>query len=310
MKNLLHIVKTSFFLLPLFYSLTHADIFIEPLKPIENIHKEKAELGKLLFFDPILSKDKKISCASCHKAEYGWADNTKVSLGVYAREGKVNSPTVLNAVYNFKQFWNGRVSTLQEQVEGPIHQSFEMDMNRTSVESRLNKSELYRTYFKNIYHKKSIVFSDVTDAIAEYEKTLTTENSRFDRYLKGELALSKEEKQGYKLFRTYGCITCHNGTNIGGNSFQKIGIVVPYENCFSDRYAITNREFDKCVYKVPTLRNISKTAPYFHDGSEATLVGAIKTMAYHNLGIELEEKDVKSIEAFLKSLDAKISEDK
>jgi len=287
-----------------------AESLIQPLEPIKNIDHKKAELGKLLFFDPILSRDKSINCASCHKAEYGWADNKVVSVGVYNRKGIINSPTVVNAVYNFKQFWNGRADTLKEQAKGPIHTAFEMDMDNKTLEERLNKSSLYVQYFKKIYKKERVEFDDVIDAIAEYEKRLTTKDSKFDRYLKGKATLTKEEERGYTIFKTYGCITCHNGQNIGGNSFQKIGIVISYDDCYLDRYEITKREFDKCVYKVPSLRNISKTAPYFHDGSAKTLQDAIKVMAYHNLGFKPRQDDVESLEAFLKTFDADLREER
>jgi cytochrome c peroxidase len=297
-----------FLLFVMLSSFCYAESLIQPLEPVKNINFEKAKLGKLLFFDPTLSKDETISCASCHKSEHGWADDTAVSTGVYGRKGRLNSPTILNSVYSFKQFWNGRVGTLKEQAKGPIHNSFEMDMTAETIENRLNKNEMYLSSFKKVYHKNKINFNDVLESIAEYEKTLTTEDAKFDLYLKGKLSLTEKEEEGYTLFRTYGCITCHNGSNIGANSFQKIGIVIPYRNCYSDRYEITKREFDKCVYKVPTLRNISKTSPYFHDGSAQTLKEAIKTMAYYNLGFELENDDVDKIEAFLKTLDGNLKE--
>lgn len=283
--------------------------FIQPLEPIHTINKEKAMLGKILFFDTSLSNDATISCASCHKAEYGWADNQVVSTGVYGRKGIINSPTVLNAVYNFKQFWNGRVDNLEEQAKGPIHTSFEMDMDEKKLENRLNKNSMYKNYFQKIYNVTSIKFHHIINAIAEYEKTLTTQDSKFDLYLKGKNQLNDKEMQGYKLFKMYGCITCHNGMNIGGNSFQKIGIVIPYKNCYKDRYEITNKKFDQCVYKVPTLRNIAKTAPYFHDGSAKTLRDAIKAMAYYNLGFDLQEQDIIKIEAFLHTLNAPLQEE-
>lgn len=292
----------------IFNSFCFAESLIQPLVPISNISIEKAKLGKLLFFDTILSKDKKISCSSCHKSEYGWADNKAVSLGVYDRKGTINSPTILNSVYNFKQFWNGRADTLIEQAIGPLHNNFEMGMTTELIENRLNNNKMYKRFFKDIYHKNLIYLSDVLEVIAEYEKTLTTDDSKFDLYLKGKLSLSKKEKEGYTLFKTYGCITCHNGSNIGGNSFQKLGIVIPYKDCYLDRFEITKRNFDKCVYKVPTLRNISKTAPYFHDGSAKTLYEAIKTMGYHNLGFELNDSDIGKIETWLKTLDAELKE--
>jgi len=294
----------KFFFISILVINLFADSLILPIEPIKNINEKKAKLGKMLFFDPTLSKDNTISCASCHKMEFGWADNTKTSKGVFQRDGKINSPTILNAVYNFRQFWNGRVETLKEQANGPIHTNYEMDMTSTEIENKLNKNKSYKKMFKDIYHKEKISYDNVIDSIAEYEKTLTTPNSKFDLYLKNQKTLTKEEKNGYELFKRYGCITCHNGKNIGGNSFQKIGIVIKYDDCFLDRYDVTNKKFDKCVYKVPTLRNISKTAPYFHDGSAKTLKEAIKKMAYHNLGIELEKKEINDIETFLKTLDA------
>ena len=282
-----------------------AESLIQPLHPVGGVDRQKAKLGRMLFFDPTLSRDSTISCASCHKADRGWADERVVSLGVYGRKGRVNSPTVLNAVYNFKQFYNGRADTLKEQAKGPLHEAFEMDMDDALLQERLQANSEYKKLFHALY-KDGITVDNVVDVIAEFEKRLTTSNAKFDRYLKSEATLTQEEKQGYKLFRVYGCITCHNGMNVGGNSFQKLGIVIAYENCYDDRFAITKRTFDKCVYKVPTLRNIEKTAPYFHDGSAKTLREAIKKMAYHNLGFELEDDDIKSIEAFLKTLSAEL----
>lgn len=289
-------------------SMLYGEALIQPIEEIKNINYKKAELGQALFFDPSLSKDKTISCASCHKTEHGWADDKRISIGVYGRKGKINSPTVLNAIYNFKQFWNGRVDTLYQQASGPLHQSFEMDIDKDTLQERLNHNLTYKAMFKEIYHKDVIVYKDIIDAIVEFEKTLTTPDSKFDRYLKHEISLSPLEKKGYTLFKMYGCITCHNGINVGGNSFQKIGIVINYKDCFLDRYEVTKKPFDKCVYKVPSLRNISKTAPYFHDGRARTLKDAISIMALHNLGFEIEEGDLKAIEAFLKTLDADLTQ--
>jgi len=285
-----------------------AETLIQPLEAVKGLDRDKVELGRVLFFDPELSRDGSVSCASCHQPANGWADKREVSIGVYGRKGRVNSPTVLNAVYNFKQFWNGRADSLKEQAKGPIHQNFEMDMNKELIEERVNKNEFYKKSFYSVYKTSTITFEQLIDAIVEYEKSLTTPGAKFDRYLKGELSLSQAEAEGYDLFRVYGCITCHNGVNVGGNSFQKMGIVMPYEDCYGDRYELTHRAFDRCVYKVPSLRNIDKTAPYFHDASAKTLQEAIKAMAYHNLGYEIDDKDVKKIEMFLKSLSADVAE--
>ena len=293
------------FVLLVYLVFVYAEV-IEPIPKQLSFNKEKAKLGQMLFFDTILSKDRKVSCASCHIPEYGWADNKVVSVGVNGQKGNINSPTVLNAVFNFKQFWNGSVSTLKEQASVPIQRSYEMGLSKQDVEERLNNHSKYKELFKKVYNISYIKFDNVIDAIAEFEKTLITPDSKFDLFLQNKAKLSKIEYKGYMLFKKLGCITCHNGVNLGSNSFQKIGIVIPYDSCGGDRYLITKKEFDKCVYKVPTLRNITLTAPYFHNGSAKTLSQAIKKMAYHNLGIILEEEQIKSIEAFLSTLTSEV----
>jgi len=286
----------------------YGDKLIEPIPEKIEYNKQKAELGKFLFFDPILSKDKSVSCASCHKPSEGWADRGKVSIGVYGKKGNVQSPTVLNSVFNFRQFWNGRAKDLKEQINGPVHNNFEMAMDEKIVEERLNKIPFYKKLFKKVYHTGKIRYDMVVDAIAEFEKALITPDSKFDLYLKGKAKLTPLEEKGYVLFKKYGCVTCHNGRNIGGNSFQKMGIIFPVKKCVGDRYEITHAKFDKCVYKVPTLRNIALTAPYFHDGNAKTLKEAVEKMAYHNLGMKLSKEDIKAIVAFLKTLTGKTPE--
>ncbi|GAB6074309.1 cytochrome-c peroxidase [Nautilia lithotrophica] len=286
----------------------YGEKLIEPIPEKIEYNKQKAELGKLLFFDPILSKDKTISCASCHNPTQGWADRRKVSIGVYGKKGRIQSPTVLNAVFNFRQFWNGRAKDLKEQISGPVHNSVEMDMNEKIVEERLNKNPFYKKLFKKVYHTDKITYDMVVDAIAEFEKALITPDSKFDLYLKGKTKLTPLEEKGYILFKKYGCVTCHNGINIGGNSFQKMGTIFPIKECIGDRYEISHAKFDKCIYKVPTLRNIALTAPYFHDGSAKTLEEAVEKMAYNNLGFKIDKKDVKAIVAFLKTLTGKTPE--
>ncbi len=278
----------------------------EPIEPIPKsikYNKQKAQLGKVLFFDPNLSADRKVSCASCHSPEHGGADPRPVSMGVHGKKGNVNAPTVYNSYFNFRQFWNGRAKDLKEQAKGPLHNPVEMNMNREKIEKYLKNNEYYKEMFKRIYHKEPN-YEDTLDAIVEFEKALITPNSKFDRYLRGETKLSPLEKKGYKLFKTLGCITCHNGINIGGNSFQKMGVVFPYkrEKNTPDRFAITHKKEDELVFKVPTLRNIALTAPYFHDGSAKTLKDAIKMMAYHNLGFKLSKDEIEALVAFLKTL--------
>jgi len=275
---------------------------ISPIPENAPFDKEKAKLGELLFFDPILSKDKTISCASCHNPSQGWADRRKVSIGVYGRKGFIQSPTVLNARFNFVQMWDGSCKTLKDQIRKPIHNPVEMDMSNELVEKRLNTSKKYKKLFKKVYHKDYITYDMMADAIAEFEKALYTPNCKFDLYLKGKAKLTKEEKKGYMLFKSYGCIICHNGVNIGGNSFQRMGAIHALKDCKGDRYSLTHDPEDKCVYKVPTLRNIELTAPYFHNASAKTLLEAVENMGYYNLGIKIPTKDAKAIVAFLKTL--------
>ncbi|SMC08489.1 cytochrome-c peroxidase [Nitratiruptor tergarcus] len=281
----------------------------EPITPIpHNIpyDLQKAHLGKLLFFDPILSKDKTVACVSCHDFDHGGADPRPVSIGVKGRKGQVNSPTVYNSIFNMMQFWNGRAQDLYEQIDGPLHNPVEMDMSNQEIEKRLNSSPFYRKLFKKVYKTDKIEYAMVKEAIVEFEKALITPDAKFDRYLRGEVQLLPEEKEGYLLFKRIGCITCHNGINIGGNSFQKLGTVIAYPKApVDDRYELTKKQEDRYVYKVPTLRNIALTAPYFHDGSVQTLQQAVNKMAYHNLGFSLTQDEQNKIVAFLKTLTGK-----
>ena len=278
----------------------------EPIRPIPRhvpYDKEKAALGKLLFMDPRISSDGTVSCVSCHDFDHGGADPRPVSIGVHGTKGNANAPTVFNAYFNFRQFWNGRAKDLKDQANGPIHNPIEMNMVPSAIEKYLRTNPWYDEKFRYIYGR-SPRYEDMLDAIAEFEKALYTPNCTFDRYLRGEAPLSPLEKEGYRLFKTLGCITCHNGINIGGNSFQKMGIIVPYpwREDYPDRYAITHDPRDKNVYKVPTLRNIVLTAPYFHDGSAATLKEALQKMAYHNLGFKLNPSEIAALVAFLTTL--------
>ncbi|WP_456471337.1 cytochrome-c peroxidase [Caminibacter sp.] len=281
----------------------------QPIVPIPehvDYNKDKAFIGKILFFDPNISRDGKVRCASCHEPQFGGADNKQFSIGVFGRIDKpMNSPPAFNAVFNCWQFWNGRAKTLQEQARMANQDHFEMDMTDELLEKRVNANPVYKKLFKNVYKSDYITADMVYDAIAEFEKALITPNSRFDKYLKGDKkALNEEEKRGYFLFKAYGCVTCHNGVNMGGNSFQKLGVF--FEKISlprgRDRYEVTKREEDKYVYKVPSLRNIAVTAPYMHDGSVKNLKKAIVLMGRYNLGIDLPEKDVDAIYAFFQTL--------
>lgn len=290
----------------LFCAYTHAAELIKPIDENIKINIPKALLGKKLFFEKRLSKDNTTSCASCHNILEGGDDNLRVSVGIQGKEGTLNAPTVLNARYNFVQFWDGRAKDLEEQALGPIHNPIEMGSSMAEVVAKLQKDLEYVIAFKKIYND-SIGAQNILDAIVEFEKALTTPNSKFDRYLRGESdILSKSEKEGYELFKSYGCISCHNGINIGGNLFQKMGILKEhnYKNDkYLGRYNVTKNEEDKYYFKVPTLRNVSKTAPYFHNGGATTLKGAISEMMEYQLGVKAKDENIEKILLFLKTLE-------
>jgi len=276
---------------------------ITPIPLNADYDKKKAHVGKSLFFDPILSKDRSVSCNSCHDLRAGGDDNRKVSIGISGYKGDIQSPTVFNSRYNFKQFWNGRAETLMDQANGPIHNPVEMGLNSKEVEQRINASAKYKKLF-SAYHRGYISFDIVLEAVVEFEKALFTPNSKFDQFLRGEIQLSTQEYAGFQTFKGLGCITCHNGINIGGNSFQKMGVIMPYHfnSDYPDLYSLTKKEYHKNVFKVPTLRNIALSAPYFHDGSAKTLEDAIRTMSKHNLGFIISKREIDEIIAFLETL--------
>lgn len=281
---------------------------IRPLPTDIKIDREKALLGKKLFHENRLSKDGTVSCATCHNLAKGGTDQRKKSIGVSGKPSEVNSPTVFNARYNFSQFWDGRAADLAEQIDGPIDHPDEMAIGWQGALSVLKSIPEYVEAFAAIY-PEGITKNTVKDAIVEYEKTLITPNSRFDRFLRGEGALSGLERKGYDIFQSYGCIACHQGMNIGGNMYQYFGVMDDY---FKDRgelspkdygrYNVTGNEADKFMFKVPSLRNVALTAPYFHDGSAETLEEAVDVMAEYQLGRTLTAEERKALIAFLNTL--------
>lgn len=280
---------------------------IVPLQVDKTLNNEKVKLGKKLFFDVRLSKTSTISCGSCHVIELGGVDNLKKSFGVNGAIGIINTPTVLNSRYNFVQFWDGRARTLEEQIESPLHNPVEMASNWKETLHKLNQDQYYIDNFKAIY-SDSIKVEYITDAIAEYERSLITP-SRFDRYLHGEKdAITEAEKRGYGLFKDYGCSSCHQGRNIGGNMYEKMGVFQPYfkDKNITDsdkgRYNHTKNEVHLHEFKVPTLRNIALTYPYLHDGSVKTLEEIVRLMAKYQTGQEISDNEVTAIVFFLKSL--------
>ena len=278
----------------------------EPIQPIPKTilyNHKKAKLGRLLFMDPMLSSDGTVSCHSCHDFDHGGADPRPVSIGVHGKPGNVNAPTVFNSYFNFRQFWNGRAKDLKDQAIGPLHNPVEMGMIPKKIETYISQNSYYNKLFHEVFHSEP-TYEKALEAIAEFEKALITPNCRFDRYLRGEIELSDMEKKGFQLFKTLGCITCHNGINLGGNSYQKFGLIFPYawKAEYPDRYAVTHDPKDKNVYKVPTLRNIALTAPYFHNGSAASLEDALRKMGHYNLGFKLEENEIAALKSFLNTL--------
>ncbi|MDF1875375.1 c-type cytochrome [Sulfurimonas sp. SAG-AH-194-I05] len=263
--------------------------------------KDKASLGKKLFFDTILSQDGTLACVTCHQLPGSGADTQSFSVGINGTKTSVNTPTVLNARFNFSQFWDGRAKNLHEQALAPVINPMELGSSIEELIAKLNASS-YKKEFKKLF-EEGITKDTISSVIAEFEKALTTPHSRFDKYLRGDSkALNEQEKRGYTRFKELGCISCHNGVNIGGNMYQKFGIMLPYEEVIGGRVHVTGRERDRDVLKVPTLRNIALTAPYLHDGSLNTLLEIIADMKEHQLGIVGADAQDRDIEAFLKTL--------
>ncbi|MFZ3041039.1 MAG: cytochrome-c peroxidase [Thiobacillus sp.] len=280
----------------------------EPIKPIpvaKVANPAMVELGKKLFFDPRLSKSGFISCNSCHNLSMGGTDNLKSSIGHNWSEGPINAPTVLNSSMNIAQFWDGRAKDLQAQAGGPIANPGEMASNHVLAVEVLQSIPGYVAEFKTTFGTDKITIEQVTKAIAAFEETLVTPNSRFDKWLKGDKkALTANELAGYRIFKDSGCVACHNGPAVGGNSFQKMGVVAPYKasSPAEGRIAITGKDADRFNFKVPTLRNVELTYPYFHDGAANTLTEAVDTMGRIQLGKKFSADENAKVVALLKTL--------
>ena len=286
---------------------------VEPLEPLPerlDVDTAKAALGSRLFHDPRLSGDGTISCASCHDLASGGDDGRVVSVGVGGKAGLVNSPTVFNVRFNIAQFWDGRAETLEDQIDGPIQNEIEMATMWPDVVTKLEDDGEYPGLFEAVYPGQPISRKTIRNAIAEFMASLITPNSRFDRWLKGdEQALSRMEKHGYELFKRYGCASCHQGRNVGGNMFQVFGVINDYfrkrgniTKADMGRYNVTGNEEDRHAFKVPSLRMAAHTAPYLHDGSAATLRDAVDAMFEFQLGRAAPDADKEAIVAFIKTL--------
>jgi len=286
----------------------------EPVRPLKAlvVNAEKVALGDMLFHETRLSVDNSISCAHCHVLAEGGADGLPVSVGVNGVKGGMNSPTVFNAALNIAQFWDGRAKTLEDQIDGPLHATAEMASNWPDVIKKLTADQVYNSAFQKLYNGE-ISEQTIKHAIAEFERSLITVDSRFDQYLRGdESAINDEEKKGYALFKEFGCVACHQGENVGGNLFQTLGIMDDYFATYKEikkhdygRFNVTGDIMDKHKFKVPSLRLVTLTAPYFHDAKITKLEDAVRTMGKYQLGMIISDADIASIIAFLETLPGK-----
>ncbi len=281
-----------------------------PIVKDNTITREKIELGRKLFFDPRLSLSGLLSCNSCHNLGMGGDDNLETSIGHGWQKGPRNAPTVLNAVFNLAQFWDGRAEDLKEQAKGPVQAGVEMASTPERVEAVLNSMPGYTEQFTRAFPGEELPanFDNMAKAIEAYEATLITPASKFDLFLEGnENALNAQEKQGLQVFMDTGCAACHGGVNIGGQDYYEFGVVeapgadvLPVND--KGRFAVTQTAEDEYVFRVAPLRNIELTAPYFHSGKVWDLKQAISIMASSQLGAELGEEDIDAITVFLKTL--------
>ena len=289
---------------------------IDVLPRPTHVDRDKVSLGKKLFRDQRISRDGKISCASCHDVAAGGADARALSIGTNGQIGAVNAPTAINVDFNSKLFWDGRASTLEDQIDGPLTNPKEMGASWDVVIHMLDDDASYHTAFADAY-AGGVTRDNIKDAIAGYERSLVSIDAPFDRYLGGDRsALDAQQVEGYELFKTIGCVSCHQGRNVGGNMFEKIGIMddyfaargVPITEADLGRFNVTHDPNDKFTFRVPSLRLASRTAPYFHDGSIATLDQAIVAMGRYQLGKQLDAHDVAAIKSFIESLAGKVED--
>lgn len=293
------------------YDYVYVDGPIQPLPKIKTIDHDWRLLGQALFHSTLLSKDNTISCASCHMITLGGDDGFAVSTGVNDQLGQRNSPTVLNAVFNFRQFWDGREQNLALQIEGPVHNPVEMATSWPEVIAKLKADPYFLSAFKNI-SRLGVTKPNIVKALVTFEQSLVTPNAPIDRYLLGEKqALSQQQIRGLDKFIRFGCATCHQGKNIGGNFYQKLGRLdeIPVKLKLDlGLYEFSKDPADKFTFKVPSLRNVAETGPYFHNGSVATLSEAITIMAKTQLGMDISTQDNEDIVALLQSFSAPVQE--
>jgi cytochrome c peroxidase len=284
----------------------------EPIRPVPEpagLDDRKVALGNQLFHDPVLSHDGTVACAKCHDLGQGGTDRLPHPVGGGGRAGLVNAPTVFNSSLNFRQFWDGRAATLEDQIDGPVNSPLELGSGWEEILGKLRQDPDYRARFAGLY-PDGVQAGNVKDAIATFERSLLTPSSRFDRFLRGDrTALTRDEQEGYERFKAYGCVACHQGVGMGGNMYALFGVMDDYFAGRDDlteadlgRFKVTGRDRDRHLFKVPGLRNVALTAPYFHDGSGKNLHMAVGIMARYQLGRRLSATEADQIVKFLETL--------
>ena len=284
----------------------------EPIKPIPlemKLDPRKVGLGEKLFFDKRVSEDGSIACVGCHGYNTGGADRTSVSRGIGGQQGDVNAPSIFNLAFNSRFSWDGRNESLEDQIKKLMVNPKVMGTTWEKLSVRLNAQADYAESFKSIFGESANA-KNISEAIVAFERSLTTPNARFDKYLRGDKnAITADEQRGYERFKAYGCIACHQGVNVGGNMFQVFGVMGDYFKKRGNvtpadlgRFNQTKNEADKHVFRVPSLRNVALTPPYFHDGSAATLDDAVDIMFQYQLGRPAPKGDKELIIKFLRTL--------
>lgn len=306
------LIALTLCVIPLMPAAAEGTLRDEPIIPIpltSNLNRDKILLGEYLFNDPRLSLNNKVACSTCHQLDAGGDDNKKIGIAHDSAMHVVNTPTVFNSRYNFRQNWDGSTRTLAGQIDKVVHNHLEANTNWTELISELRQDHKMSSRFSSVY-SEGISRDTYVDALTEFEKSLVTPNARFDQYLRGNNdAITEKEKRGYQLFKDLGCISCHQGINIGGNLFQKLGIFYNYfaargniQHADYGRMNVTERQSDAHVFKVPSLRNVEVTAPYLHDGTAETLEDVVSIMGKTQLGRNIKQTEIDLIVEFLKTL--------
>ena len=284
----------------------------EPIKPIPlemKLDQRKVSLGEKLFFDKRVSEDGSIACFACHGYSTGGADRTPLSRGIRGQQGDVNAPSIFNLAFNSRFSWDGRNESLEDQIKKLMVNPKVMGTTWEKLSARLNAQADYAELFKSVFGVPANA-KNIGEAIVAFERSLVTPNARFDKYLRGDkTAITEDEQRGYQKFKAYGCIACHQGVNVGGNMFQVFGVMGDYFKKRGNvtpadlgRFNQTKDEADKHVFRVPSLRNVALTPPYFHDGSAATLDDAVDVMFQYQLGRPAPKGDKELIIKFLRTL--------